>query len=121
MQRLAFLAVLAFLDLPARAEWILREEAIMGTRCAVELWATDLKAGEAAIASVFADMRRIDALMSTYRDDSEVSRVNAQAAVAPVAVSQELFDLVATSIQYSNLSRGAFDITYASVGYLYDY
>ncbi len=93
----------------------------MGTRCAVELWAADRVAGEAAIASVFADMRRIDALMSTYKPESEISRVNAEAATAPVVVSRELFDLVATSVQYSRLSNGVFDITYASVGYLYDY
>lgn len=93
----------------------------MGTRCAVELWATDRAGGEAAIASVFADMRRIDALMSTYKPESELSRVNAGAAMAPVVVSQELYDLIATSIQYSRLSKGVFDVTYASVGYLYDY
>ncbi|MET0291698.1 MAG: FAD:protein FMN transferase, partial [Steroidobacteraceae bacterium] len=104
----------------AHAEWLTGEEAIMGTRCAVELWSTDRAKGEAAIASVFADMRRIDALMSTYKQDSEISHVNAQAATAPVVVSQELYDLVATSVDYSRLSKGVFDITYASVGYLYD-
>src|SRR5690606_10927350 len=50
-----------------QAAWISREEAIMGTRCAVELWSEDEKAGEAAIEAVLADMRRIDALMSTYK------------------------------------------------------
>jgi thiamine biosynthesis lipoprotein ApbE len=54
-----------------QAEWLYREEAIMGTRCAVELWAVDHSAGDAAIEAVFADMRRIDALMSTYKPDSE--------------------------------------------------
>lgn len=93
----------------------------MGTRCAVELWATDRASGEAAMASVFADMRRIDALMSTYKPESELSRMNASAGTAPFAVSPELFDLIATSIEYSRLSKGAFDVTYASVGYLYDY
>ena len=104
-----------------QAEWLYREEAIMGTRCAVELWATDRVAGQAAIDAVFADMRRIDALMSTYKPDSEISRVNANAARAPVPVSAELFGLLQTAQQYSALSKGAFDITYASVGYLYDY
>jgi len=93
----------------------------MGTRCAVELWATDHAKGEAAMESVFADMRRIDVLMSTYKPDSEVSRVNAQAAKAPVAISVELFNLLLTAQEYSRLSNGVFDITYASVGYLYDY
>jgi thiamine biosynthesis lipoprotein len=104
-----------------QAEWLYREEAIMGTRCAVELWATDRTAGNAAIEAVLADMRRIDALMSTYKPDSEISRVNATAASEPVAVTAELFGLLQTAWQYSGLSKGAFDITYASVGYLYDY
>jgi FAD:protein FMN transferase len=104
-----------------QAEWLYREEAIMGTRCAVELWATDRNAGNAAIEAVLADMRRVDALMSTYKPDSEISRVNDNAANDPVPVTAELFGLLQTSVQYSGLSKGAFDITYASVGYLYDY
>jgi thiamine biosynthesis lipoprotein len=93
----------------------------MGTRCVVELWSTDRARGQAAIDAVFVEFRRIDALMSTYKPDSELSRVNAAAATAPVQVSQELYDLLATSIEYSKLTGGAFDVTYASVGYLYDY
>lgn len=112
---------LAGLAAPAHAEWLHREAAIMGTRCAVELWSTDRAAGEASIEAVFEEFRRIDRLMSTYKPDSEISRVNAQAAKGPVRVSQEFYDLIATSIEYSKLTRGAFDITYASVGYLYDY
>lgn len=116
------IAILAFGSaLPAQAAWLYREASIMGTRCAVEVWAADAAAGEQAIAAVFDDMRRIDALMSTYKPESELSRVNAEAAQHPVAVSVELFDLIATSLQYSRLSNGAFDVTYASVGYLYDY
>ncbi len=105
----------------AHAEWISREEAIMGTRCAVELWSEDRARGEAAIASVFADMHRIDRLMSTWKEDTEISRVNREAATRAVPVSQELFGLLQTSLDYSRLTRGAFDITYASVGYLYDF
>jgi FAD:protein FMN transferase len=104
-----------------QAEWLYRDEAIMGTRCAVELWAADTATGEAAIEAVFADMRRIDALMSTYKPDSEISRVNRDAAKTPVPITPELFGLLETSQQYSRLSSGVFDITYASVGYLYDY
>jgi len=106
---------------PAAAEWLLRETAIMGTRCAVELWTEDHARGEAAIEQVFAEMRRIDALMSHYKPDSELSRVNARAAEEPVKVSRELFDLIALALDYSRITNGAFDITYASVGYLYDF
>jgi thiamine biosynthesis lipoprotein len=62
---------------PASAEWMLREASIMGTRCAVELWSDDRARGEAAIEAVFTEFRRIDALMSTYKPESELSRVNA--------------------------------------------
>jgi thiamine biosynthesis lipoprotein len=115
------LGLLLIAAAPARAEWLRREAAIMGTRCAVELWTVDRARGEAAIQRVFDDMRRIDAAMSTYKPESELSQVNARAASGPVPVSQELFDLIETSIHYSHLSRGVFDVTYASVGYLYDY
>lgn len=105
----------------ARAEWLYREEAIMGTRISVEVWAAGRAAGNAAIDAVMQDMRRIDELMSTYKETSEISRVNREAAEHPVPVSAELFSLIETAQQYSALSDGVFDITYASVGYLYDY
>jgi thiamine biosynthesis lipoprotein len=117
----ACLALLVGAPATARAEWIQREAPIMGTRCVVELWSADQAAGERAIEAVFEEFRRVDRVMSTYKPDSEISAVNAGAAKAPVVVSRELYDLVATSIEYSKLTRGAFDITYASVGYLYDY
>ncbi len=106
---------------PARAEWIYREAPIMGTRCDVELWADDRAKGEMAIERVFDLFRQFDARMSTFKPSSEVSYVNAHAASAPVPVSAELYDLTATALQYSEITHGAFDITYASVGYLYDY
>src|SRR5690606_36248389 len=52
---------------------------------------------------------------------SELSVVNARAAQEPNKISSELFDLLSTSLEYSRITDGAFDITYASVGYLYDF
>lgn len=106
---------------PAHAEWIYRQAPIMGTRCEVELWTDDHAKGEAAIDRVFALFRQFDERMSTFKPTSEVSYVNTHASLAPVHVSAELYDLTATAIQYSEITHGAFDITYASVGYLYDY
>jgi len=115
------LCLLLLLPGMARADWISREEAIMGTRCSVELWSDDPARGEAAISSVFDDMRRIDRLMSTWKDDTEMSLVNREAGRHPVKISEELFRLLQESVRYSELTHGAFDITYASVGYLYDF
>jgi thiamine biosynthesis lipoprotein len=106
---------------PARAEWVAREEAIMGTRIAVELWATDRARGDELIKQVMDEMRRVDELMSTYKPSSQVSVVNADAASRPVVVEPDLFGLLQTALEFSRITEGAFDITYASVGYMYDY
>ena len=101
--------------------WFSRDEAIMGTAIHVELWSDDAVAATAAIDAVMDEMHRIDALMSPYKESSELSRINRDAARQPVAVCAELFDLLDRSLAFSELSGGAFDITYASVGHLYDY
>jgi thiamine biosynthesis lipoprotein len=123
VRAIGFRLVLAVLLAPsaAHAEWISRSESIMGTSCSVELWSDDRARGEAAITSVFDDMKRIDRLMSTWKEDTEISEVNREAGKHPVKVSEELFRLLQESVRYSQLTHGAFDITYASVGYLYDF
>ena len=121
-QLLSTVLALFFLVQPARAEWVERvEDGIMGTRIVVELWATDKAQGDASIDAVLAEMRRVDEAMSTYKPTSELSIVNAQAAQKPIKISSELFELLTTSLEYSRITDGAFDITYASVGYMYDF
>ena len=106
---------------PAHADWMERTEAIMGTRCYVELWADDPVKGNDAIDAVMAELRRIDDLMSHYKPESQLSQINQYANERAVQVDKELFDLIKLSTHYSQITEGAFDITYASVGYLYDY
>ena len=93
----------------------------MGTRIYVELWTDDQAKADAAIAAVLSEMQHIDDSMSTYKDTSEVSLVNAQAAAHPVQITQELFGLLQTAVEYSRITEGAFDVTYASVGFMYDF
>jgi thiamine biosynthesis lipoprotein len=113
---------LAMLSASARAEWVYRvDDGIMGTRMTIEVWADTAVKGNAAIDAVLADMRRLDEAMSTYKPTSEVSRVNAEAAQHPVKISKELFDLLSQAVEFSRLTNGAFDITYASVGFMYDF
>jgi thiamine biosynthesis lipoprotein len=107
---------------PARAEWVKRvTDGIMGTRITVELWSEDKDKAESAIDAVLDELRHIDDSMSTYKPTSELSQVNDHAAEGPMHISKELFDLLVTANQYSELTEGAFDITYASVGYMYDF
>src|SRR6202022_1500294 len=93
----------------------------MGPRITVELGADDKDKGDRAIDAVLDEMPHTDESMSTYKPTSEVSQVNAKAANGPMKISKELFDLLVTAKEYSVITDGAFDITYASVGYMYDF
>jgi thiamine biosynthesis lipoprotein len=119
--RHAIEAVSARSDARAQGGWLSREEVIMGTSVRVELWAEDRVAGESAMAAVMEQMHHIDETMSPFKPDSELTRINRAAGDGPVPVSRPMYDIIARSIEFSQLSGGAFDITYASVGHLYDY
>ncbi len=108
---------------PSRAEagWHKQQRDLMGTRVSIELWHEDETEARDCSARAFAEIGRIEALMSTYRDDSEITFVNNNAAINAVPISDELALLVERSLHFSQVSNGAFDITYASVGYAYDY
>ena len=106
---------------PSHADWHQQTRAIMGTRIHVELYTEDPEQGEALVEAVMDEMHRIDHAFSSYKDDSELSRLNQQAPTQWVAVSDELFDLLLKARRVSELSEGAFDITFASVGRYYDY
>jgi len=93
----------------------------MGTAIAVELRADDPNLAERGLAAVIGEMHRIDAAMSPHKDDSELSRINREAADGPVRASEEMFGLLQRAVAFSELSGGAFDITYAAAGRLYDY
>ncbi len=103
------------------AAWYEEKAEIMGTDIRVYLWHDDESKGKRAVTDVMSEFRRIDALMSTYLESSELSLINRRAAHQPVAVSDELLQLIMQALELSERTDGAFDITYASVGYLYDY
>jgi len=61
------------------------------------------------------EIQRIERLLTTYNEDSETCRINAGAGIAPVEVSSETFHLIERSLRISQITQGAFDITYGSV------
>lgn len=117
----AILAMALSFSTFAYAEWHSHEFNVMGTRARVELWTASAEQAQLLQAAVEKEFHRIDASMSPYKPDSELSQINQRAAEQPVAVSQELFDLIKKSVAYSELTQGAFDITFSSVGFYYDY
>jgi thiamine biosynthesis lipoprotein len=103
------------------AEWFKQSEGIMGTPINVELWSHSETLAKDCSEKVMQEMRRIDSLMSPYKPESELAIINSMAFKQPVKVGAELFKLIERSIALSELSGGAFDITFASIGYQYDY
>jgi thiamine biosynthesis lipoprotein len=83
----------------------------MGTFVTVWFW-TDKEADAAKAAeSLFKEMKRIDATMTTWTETSEVSKVNAAAGKKPVAVSAETFEVIERAQDIAKKSGGVFDIS----------
>ncbi len=61
------------------------------------------------------EIQRIERLLTTFSDDSETNLINRNAGIAPVKVSQEVFELIERSNRISQVTQGAFDITYGSI------
>ena len=93
----------------------------MGTEVRVYLWHEDEADGRRLTEAVFDEAVRIDELMSTYKESSQISEVNRNAATAAVIAGAELASLIQRALDISVLTRGAFDITYESVGQHYDF
>ncbi len=83
----------------------------MGTTFSIVLHGRDRDLMEAAVRAAFAEVRRLDGLLSIYRPDSEWSLVNRLAAHHPVAASPELFGLISVCLEQSRRTEGAFDVT----------
>ncbi len=113
--------LLLLLAANSSAEWHKLEQNIMGTVIRVELFSENPEHAKQAIQTAMEEMHRIDRLMSSYKPSSNLSRINADAATKPVSVDPELFRLLEKSLYFSELTQGAFDITFASVGRHYDY
>ncbi|MCF6281560.1 MAG: FAD:protein FMN transferase [Candidatus Polarisedimenticolaceae bacterium] len=105
----------------ANAAWVEKTAAVMGTHISVELWHPNEEQAEQLAQDVIDEMWRIDLLMSPFREESELSRINRLASQSPVSISQEMYQLLQKAVYFSRLSQGAFDITFASIGQLYDY
>ena len=113
MKRSFFIIILALLLLIgcARARTVQKTETIMGTEVTITVTAPSADAGEAAIDAGMAELRRLDAMMSLYKDTSEITEVNLAAGRGPVKVSPEMIEVVEDAAEISRLSGGVFDVT----------
>ena len=93
----------------------------MGSRFEITVVHSDPEGARLALDAGWAEIDRIEAMISSWRDDSETSDINRNAGSRPVVVSQELFNLIRRSLRVSKLTEGAFDITFDSVGRFWNF
>lgn len=87
----------------------------MGNRFEISVVSDDQETAETMIGKAVDEIRRIEKLLTTFDPASQTNQVNDQAGIAPVKVDREVFDLVARSLKISQLTQGAFDISYGSI------
>jgi thiamine biosynthesis lipoprotein len=84
---------------------------VMGTRARIIVIADSKRAGDSAIEKGFAKFEKTENLMSYYRSNSEISRINRDAFKEAVKVTADTFYVIKRSVEFSELTKGAFDIT----------
>jgi thiamine biosynthesis lipoprotein len=84
---------------------------LMGTSMRVEAIGGSAEDRNQAAEEAFGAIAEVDRLMSDYRDDSELTFINRNAASGPVPVSAPTFAVLATAARVSSASAGAFDVT----------
>jgi thiamine biosynthesis lipoprotein len=96
---------------------VLRKRAaiLMGGRFELTIVARDSSEAEAKIDLLIHEIRRIENLISDWIPTSQVSQVNAHAGIRPVKVDREVFELTERAIALSELTGGAFDVSFAAM------
>jgi thiamine biosynthesis lipoprotein len=87
---------------------------LMGNHFEITVVGTDAQWANEKIELGVKEIQRIEKLLTTYAEDSETNLINASAGIAPVKVSEEIILLIERALRISNVTQGAFDISYGS-------
>jgi thiamine biosynthesis lipoprotein len=87
----------------------------MGTELKVSAQTHDSAAAASAFAAVFAEFNRLDGLLSVWKADSDVLRVNAAAGLHAVPVGPDMIEVLRAARQISEWSGGKFDVTFGAL------
>lgn len=88
---------------------------LMGSRFDLTVVAENQEQGDVYMDMAIAEITRIEKMISSWDPDSQTSKINKNAGIAPVKVDPELFNLIERALKISRLTQGAFDISYASM------
>ncbi|MBI5970601.1 MAG: FAD:protein FMN transferase [Deltaproteobacteria bacterium] len=113
--------ILTALSSTSFAATVKKTAVVMGTDFEMTVVVDDVVMGEKAFDAAISEMRRIEEEMSEWIPGSPVSKINKDAGIMPVKVSNELFKVIAAAQEVSRLTEGAFDITWAGTRGLWDF
>ena len=116
---LSLITTLYFFGSKRRIEADSGFQLIMGTFAHLKTIATDPKTAKTCVEDAFAELKKVDELMSDYKRESQISRVNRDAFEKAVKVDESTFHVLQRSVEFSRLSGGAFDITIAPLAELW--
>jgi thiamine biosynthesis lipoprotein len=88
---------------------------LMGSRFDITVVASTKEEGNSFIDIAVNEISRIEKLISSWDANSQTSEIIRNAGIRPVVVDDELFQLIQRCIKISKLTKGAFDISYASM------
>ena len=92
-----------------------RTTMLMGGRFDINIVAQDSLSAEQNIDIIIAEISRIESLISDWKPTSQVSEVNQNAGIRPVQVDKEVFELTKRALHFSEITNGAFDISFAAM------
>lgn len=90
-----------------------RARLLMGTLLEITVYSADAREALASLSGSFEEVSRLENLMSTFVEESEVSRLNRSGGKGPIEVSPDLVEIIGLAGELSWATGGAFDITVA--------
>lgn len=99
--------------MPSSLPGIERARPLLGTTVSIRIHGLDEVEAHSAISDAFVEIALIHRLMSFHEAESDVSRLNREAADHPLDVHPATFDVLDRAMEMSRLSDGCFDITIA--------
>lgn len=101
--------------LPATAQAYKQVHKLMGNRFELTVVEENETEAQAHLQAAVDEIRRIEALLTTFNEESQTALINRFAGIRPVVVDREVFDLIRRSKRISDLTQGAFDLSYGSI------
>jgi thiamine biosynthesis lipoprotein len=98
-----------------------RSRVSMGSEVHLTAWTSDEPAALAAFEAAFDEFDRLDALMSVWKEGSEIERLNHAAGEKPVPIGRDVLDVLSMARQTSEWTEGKFDVTFGVLSGLWKF